>query len=65
MVGLVIMKGLKPDGDEYSGGTILDPKEGKVYKCKIEVLENGNKQKVRGFIGFSLIGGNQFWYRVK
>lgn len=64
-VGLVIIKGLKQDGDEYSGGTILDPKEGKVYKCKIEVLDNGNKLKVRGFIGFSLIGRNQFWYRVQ
>lgn len=64
-VGLIIIKGLKQEGEEYTGGTILDPKEGKIYKCKIEVLENGNKLKVRGFIGFSLIGRNQFWYRVK
>jgi uncharacterized protein (DUF2147 family) len=64
-VGLIIIKGLQQDGDEYAGGTILDPKEGKIYKCKIEVLDNGNKLKVRGFIGFSLIGRNQFWYRVK
>jgi uncharacterized protein (DUF2147 family) len=64
-VGLVFLKGLKADGDEYTGGTILDPNNGKIYKCKIEVLEGGNKLKVRGFIGFSLIGRNQFWYRVQ
>ena len=33
--GLVIMKGLEKDGDEYNGGKILDPKNGKYYKCYI------------------------------
>jgi uncharacterized protein (DUF2147 family) len=65
LVGLVIMKGLQKDGSEYSGGTILDPKNGETYRCKMEVQENGKKLRVRGFIGISLLGRNQFWYRVK
>lgn len=65
IVGLVIMKGLKKDGDEYSGGTIMDPNNGKTYKCKIEVIEGGAKLKVRGYIGVSLAGRNQFWQRVQ
>jgi len=64
-VGLVFLKGLKPDGGGYSGGTILDPNNGKTYKCKLEVLDNGTKMKVRGFIGVSLMGRNQFWHRVQ
>ncbi len=61
--GMVIVEGLKKDGNEYSGGTILDPKNGKEYKCYI-TLEDANKLKVRGFIGFALIGRTQYWYRV-
>jgi uncharacterized protein (DUF2147 family) len=65
MIGLVIVKGLAVDGDEYTGGTIMDPNDGKVYKCKMEVTEGGAKMKVRGFIGFSLLGRTQMWYKVK
>jgi len=62
--GLVIMKGLKKDGQEYNGGKILDPKNGKYYKCYI-TLEEKNKLKLRGYIGFSAIGRTEYWYRVE
>ncbi len=61
--GMVIVEGLTKKGDEYSGGTILDPKSGKEYKCYI-TLEGVNKLKVRGFIGIALIGRTQYWHRV-
>ena len=64
ILGLVILKGLEKDGKEYSGGTILDPNSGKVYKCLI-ALEDANKLKVRGYVGFSLLGRSQYWHRVK
>ena len=62
IIGLVILRGLTKDGDEYSGGTILDPNNGKEYKCLI-ALEGKNKLKVRGYIGFSLLGRSQYWIR--
>jgi uncharacterized protein (DUF2147 family) len=65
MIGLVFVKDLKADGDEYTGGTILDPNNGKVYKCKMEVIEGGSKMKVRGFLGVSLLGRTQIWHKVK
>ena len=61
--GLVIIRGLTKDGDEYSDGKILDPKNGKLYKCYIS-LEGANKLKLRGYIGFSLIGRTEYWQRV-
>jgi uncharacterized protein (DUF2147 family) len=64
-VGLVFLKEMKADGDAYAGGTIMDPNNGKTYKCKMEVVENGAKMKVRGFIGVSLMGRNQFWHKVQ
>lgn len=63
IVGLVFIKGLEKDGDEYTNGKILDPQNGKLYKCYIE-LDKPNLLKVRGYIGFSLLGRTQYWYRV-
>ena len=64
IVGLKFIKGLKKDGDEYNDGKILDPENGKLYKCYI-TLEEANKLKVRGYIGFSLLGRTQYWQRAK
>ncbi len=64
IVGLVIIENLELDGDEYNKGTILDPESGDVYSCYL-VLENENKLKVRGYLGFSLIGRTQYWTRKK
>ena len=64
ILGMTIIKGLKKDGDEYNSGKVLDPKNGKLYKCYI-TLEGNDKLKVRGFIGISLFGRTQYWYRMK
>ncbi len=64
LIGLVVIKGLKKKDGKWQGGTILDPKSGKKYKCYI-TLEKKNKLKVRGFLGFALIGRTQYWYRAK
>ncbi len=63
IVGMVILRGLAMHGDEYSGGDILDPDNGSVYRCKLRVEEHGSQLSVRGFIGFSLLGRSQIWTR--
>lgn len=63
IIGMVIMRGLVMKGEEYSGGEILDPDNGSVYRCKMRLQENGGKLSVRGFIGFSLLGRSQMWTR--
>ena len=62
--GLVIINGLKKDGDEWSGGKVLDPKNGKEYKCYI-TLQDKNTMKLRGYVGFSMFGRTAYWHRVK
>lgn len=63
ILGMEVLRGMKKDGQEFTGGTITDPKTGKTYKCNIE--KSGDKLNVRGYIGFSLIGRSQTWYKVK
>lgn len=62
ILGMEILKGLSPDGDEWTGGTITDPKNGKTYKCYVKINEDGNLD-LRGYIGFSLLGRTQTWIK--
>ena len=67
ILGLEIIRGAKrnADGDRWEGGSIVDPKNGKVYKLRLEPVDGGKKLEVRGFIGFSLFGRTQTWIRVE
>jgi len=65
IIGMTIAKGLKKSGDQYDGGNILDPENGKVYKCKMKLNDAGDELTVRGYIGFSLFGRSQIWKRVE
>ncbi len=62
ILGMDILTGLEKDGDEWSGGEILDPKKGTVYKCFIQ-LKGKNKLKVRGYVGVSVFGRTVYWHR--
>ncbi|HTT61471.1 MAG TPA: DUF2147 domain-containing protein [Bryobacteraceae bacterium] len=63
VIGMVILRGMALHAGEYSGGDILDPDNGSVYRCKMHLQEHGNQLSVRGFIGFSLLGRSQVWTR--
>ena len=65
ILGMTILVGMKRDGDEYSGGQILDPANGKMYRSKMSLTDNGRKLKVRGYIGVPLLGRSQIWVRVE
>jgi uncharacterized protein (DUF2147 family) len=63
ILGMTIINDLKKDGDGWDGGQILDPENGKVYKCKMHLEDGGQKLVVRGYIGVSLLGRSQTWIR--
>jgi uncharacterized protein (DUF2147 family) len=64
IVGLEIMHDFSYAGDgKWKGGTIYAPDEGKTYKCKL-TLEDDGTLKVRGYIGVSLLGRTEVWTRV-
>ena len=58
--GMVILWDLKPKGDGWAGGTILDPAKGKDYKAKAKMIDD-NKLGVSGCIAF--ICREQEWIR--
>jgi len=64
-LGLEIIRGMNPEGEnKYGGGTILDPRDGKIYKATMKVTPDGQTLVVRGYISFELLGQNQYWTRL-
>ena len=63
VTGMVIMWGVKKDGDQWDGGQILDPHNGKTYKVKLSLTDGGQKLDVHGYVGISLFGRSQVWER--
>jgi uncharacterized protein (DUF2147 family) len=64
VVGMEIIRDMENDGDEYKGGTIMDPKNGKIYTCKLWLDEDDKDVlKVRGYIAFFY--RTQIWHRIK
>lgn len=62
ILGLNMLNGLKKDGDEYSGGKIYDPNNGKTYFCSMKV--EGNVLKVRGSLDKrGVLGRTMDWFR--
>jgi uncharacterized protein (DUF2147 family) len=63
VVGMIVLRHMRKHGNEYSGGDILDPDTGWVYRCKFVLEDGGKKMLIRGYLGFSLLGRSQTWYR--
>ncbi len=63
VIGMTMLTGLKKDNGQWSGGEILDPQNGKTYKCKVWLENKGRELHVRGFIGMALLGRTQVWKR--
>lgn len=64
IIGLEIMDGFTyAGGGKWKSGTIYAPDDGKTYKCKLS-LEDDGTLKVRGYIGVSLLGRTEVWTRV-
>jgi uncharacterized protein (DUF2147 family) len=67
IVGLTIIRNAKAaSGDDtmtWTGGDIIDPNNGKVYKLRLKPIDGGKTLEVRGYFG--PFYRNQTWVRVE
>lgn len=68
ILGMVILWNMTENASdplEWTDGSVLDPHNGKIYRCKMTLSPDGNTLMVRGYIGISLLGRNQTWTRAR
>ena len=64
LLGMVIIKGLEKDDDEWNGGTIFDPQKGAEYRLSAWFDGDPNKLYIRGKHWTGLYR-TQTWQRAK
>jgi uncharacterized protein (DUF2147 family) len=64
VLGLTLIKGMQRKGLTYEGGTILDPRDGTVYRAHMKLSPDGKTVEMRGYVGISLFGRSQTWNRL-
>lgn len=64
IIGLELLRHLRPENGEYVGGDILDPDTGRIYGCTMRLTDGGRQLIMRGFLGIAILGRSQTWQRV-
>ncbi len=66
VLGMTILRNLKQDADDkdaWTGGDVLDPNNGKVYRARLKPIDGGKALQMRGYLG--PFYRTQVWQRVE
>jgi len=64
VLGMTILWNFHQDGDAWTGGEVLDPEEGRIYRANLRLRDDGARLEVHGYIGVALFGRSQVWEKT-
>lgn len=64
VLGMRILWGLRQENNQWTGGRVLDPENGNIYRCTLSLEKGGKVLEVRGYIGVSIFGRTERWLRA-
>lgn len=65
LVGLEVLWGFRQEGNQWSGGQVLDPETGKIYRASLVLEDGGKKLRLHGYILILWIGRTEHWQRAQ
>lgn len=64
-LGMTMIWGMQQvSNNEWARGHVLDPRSGTIYQANMTLVDNGDKLRLRGYIGLPIFGRSTTWDRA-